>query len=218
MRVILRGVGWTVVRLLTRTRVRGMENFPMEGAALIVSNHLGDADVLVSLAFFPRPTDSLAKIDLYFDYPPLGWLMEAYGVIWVHRGRPDRRALTSAIRGLKEGRLVAIAPEGRESLSGSLEKGTGGAAYLAFKSGVPLLPVTFTGTENAVVYGNLKRLRRSEISITVGPLFRLPEAEDTRQAIEEGTQTIMHKLARQLPPKYRGNYQDINETEVPNDR
>jgi 1-acyl-sn-glycerol-3-phosphate acyltransferase len=191
-----------------------MENFPREGSALIVSNHLGDADVIMSLAFFPRPADSLAKIDLYFDYPLLGWLMEAYGVIWVHRGRPDRRALHGAIRGLNEGRLVAIAPEARESLSGSLEEGTGGAAYLAFKSNAPLLPVTFTGTENKAVYGNLKRLRRSEISMTIGPTFRLQKAEDTRQAVREGTKTIMKILARQLPPKYRGIYQSINETEV----
>jgi len=218
LRQFLRFLVWVLIRLFTRTRVLGMENFPREGAALIISNHLGDADVLVSLAFFPRPVDSLAKIDLYFDYPPMGWLMEAYGVIWVHRGQPDRRALSSAIRGLNEGRLVAIAPEGRESLSGSLEEGTGGAAYLALKSNAPLLPVTFTGTENSVVYSNLKRLRRSEISMTIGPAFRLRKAEDARQVVREGTETIMKILAQQLPPQYRGIYQYINETEVLDDR
>jgi 1-acyl-sn-glycerol-3-phosphate acyltransferase len=183
-----------------------MENFPMQGAALIVTNHLGDADVVVSLAFFPRPTESLAKIDLYFDYPALGWLMDAYGVIWLHRGSADRRALQSAIQGLSEGRLVYIAPEGRESLSGALEEGTGGAAYLALKSGVPLVPITFTGTENAVIFNNLKHLRRSEVSMTVGPAFYLSELDNLREAVREGTQIIMNKLAQQLPAHYRGVY------------
>jgi 1-acyl-sn-glycerol-3-phosphate acyltransferase len=217
-RQLMRRVAWVVVRLCTRTRLHGVEHFPMQGAALIVSNHLGDADTILSLAYFPRPSESLAKIDLYFDYPPLGWLMDAYGVIWLHRGRADRRALRCAIQGLGEGRLVAIAPEGRESLSGALEEGTGGVAYLALKSGVPLVPVTFTGTENSVVFSNLRHLRRSEVTITIGPAFNLPEFEDFRQAIREGTQTIMFKLAEQLPEHYRGVYRYIIETEVPDDR
>jgi 1-acyl-sn-glycerol-3-phosphate acyltransferase len=102
--------------------------------------------------------------------------------------------------------MIAIAPEGRESLSGALEEGTGGAAYLALKSGAPILPITFTGTENARIYGNLKRLHRSQVTLTVGALFRLDEYPDRRQAVELGTQKIMRTLAAQLPPEYRGIY------------
>lgn len=215
----MRGIAWVVVRLLTRTRVEGLEHIPRQGAALVVSNHLGDADVIVSVAFLPRAVDSLAKIDLYFDYPPLGWVMDAYGVIWVHRGRADRQALRTALQSLEAGRLVGIAPEGRESLSGALEEGTGGAAYLALKSGVSLVPVTFTGTENAVIFGNLKKLRRSKISITVGPAFKLPEITEFRQGVREGTRIIMEKLAQQLPEHYRGHYRYIIiETKVHDDR
>lgn len=205
-RLLMRGFAWTLVRLVTYTSLHGMENFPRQGAALVVFNHLGDADVVLSVAYFPRSIEALAKIDLYFDYPSLGLLMDAYGVIWLHRGHADRRALRSALHGLREGRLVAIAPEGRESLSGSLEEGTGGAAYLALKSGVPLIPVTFTGTQNAIVFNNLKRLRRSKVTMTVGPAFNLEEMDDFRLAVREGTRTIMGKLAQQLPVQYRGHY------------
>ena len=59
--------------------------------------------------------------------------MDWYGTIWVHRGRPDRRALRAALNGLAEGRMLAIAPEGRESISGELEQGTDGAAYIALR-------------------------------------------------------------------------------------
>jgi 1-acyl-sn-glycerol-3-phosphate acyltransferase len=162
------------------------------------------------LSVAPVSIDFIAKIELY-DIPVLGALLEAYGVIWVHRGRPDRRALHAALNGLAEGRLVAVAPEGRESLSGSLEEGTGGAAYIALKADVPILPVTFTGTENLRVYGNLKRFRRTEITATVGRTFRLERGKYLREAVQEGTQRIMRKLALQLPKGYRGVYQGAPE-------
>lgn len=209
-RKLLRGFyHWTsklVISLCTRAQVCGMEHFPRHGPALIVVNHLGDADIVLGLAFFPEPVEALAKMELY-DFPLLGKLMDAYGVIWVHRGHPDRRALRAGLDGLQEGRLVGIAPEGRESLTGSLEEGTSGAAFLALKADVPIVPITFTGTENARIYGNLKRLRRTEVSLTVGPSYRLEPEADHRHALQKGTHTIMRKLAEQLPPQYRGKYE-----------
>lgn len=197
-----------VVRLFTRVHVEGLENIPQSGPALIVTNHLGDADMVVGLAFAPPDVDTLAKIDLYFDYPLIGWLMDAYGVIWLHRGSPDRRALRIALESLALGRMVAVAPEGRESLTGALEEGTGGAAYLALKAGVPILPATITGTENRRIYANLRRFHRSEITLTIGKTFTLESGLDLHQAVIDGTRTVMSTLARQLPPEYRGVYQE----------
>jgi 1-acyl-sn-glycerol-3-phosphate acyltransferase len=108
--------------------------------------------------------------------------------------------------GLAEKRVIFIAPEGRESVTGSLEGGTAGAAYLALKAGVPLVPMTFTGTENSHVFPNLKRLRRTRITLTVGPAFELESSPDWRESVRAGTSTIMKKLATQLPPEYRGVY------------
>jgi 1-acyl-sn-glycerol-3-phosphate acyltransferase len=198
---LVRFVVWVCVRV----EAHGLENLPSRGPALVVANHLGDADLVVGIAYSPYPIDSTAKAELY-DFPIIGSLLRAYGVIWVHRGQPDRRALRAITEGLKEGRLIAIAPEGRESLTGALEEGTGGAAYLALKAKVPLLPITFTGTENKRVYDNLKHLRRSKITITVGSPFRIDEFPDRHKAIEVGTQKIMRTLAAQLPPEYRGVY------------
>ena len=206
-RLLWRWTSKILVWLFARSEVEGLENFPRKGPALLVVNHLGDADVPLALAYFPTQIDGLAKAELY-DFPVLGWLMEAYGVIWVHRGRPDRRALRAALKGLAQGRIVGIAPEGRESLTGALEEATHGAAFLAIKSGAPLLPVTFTGTENRRVYANLKRLRRTRLTLTVGPLFHLEmDGDDHKGAIENGTLKIMNTLAAQLPPQYRGVYQ-----------
>jgi 1-acyl-sn-glycerol-3-phosphate acyltransferase len=205
VRCFLPAVARFLVLALTRCTVTGLQNFPRQGPALVVVNHLGDADAMLGLAFFPTPVDALAKMELY-DFPLLGGLMHAYGVIWVHRGHPDRRAIRAALQSLAEGRLVGIAPEGRESLSGGLEEGTEGAAYIALKANVPIVPVTFTGTMNNRIYPNLKRLRRTEVSLTVGPIFRLEKLPDRRASIRLGTQKIMERLASQLPPEYRGIY------------
>jgi 1-acyl-sn-glycerol-3-phosphate acyltransferase len=195
-----------LVITLTRCKVTGLQNFPRQGPALVVTNHLGDADAVLGLAYFPLSTDALAKMELY-EYPLLGWLMQTYGVIWVHRGQPDRRAIQAVLRGLADGRIVGIAPEGRESLTGGLEEGTQGAAYIALKANVPLVPVTFTGTENNRIYPNLKKLRKTEVSLTIGPIFYLEQQHDRRESMRLGTQHIMHRLAMQLPSEYRGMYQ-----------
>jgi 1-acyl-sn-glycerol-3-phosphate acyltransferase len=194
-----------VVWLFTQARTYGFEHIPSYGPILVVSNHLGDADLVVGMALSPVEVDALSKAEL-FDYPVIGKLLDAYGVIWVHRGQPDRHAIRAALDGLRQGRFIAIAPEGRESLTGALEQGTEGAAYLALRAGVPILPLTFTGTENARIYGNLKRLRRTDVTMTVGAPFRLEEQPDRKRAIELGTQIIMRALAAQLPPEYQGVY------------
>jgi 1-acyl-sn-glycerol-3-phosphate acyltransferase len=227
VRRLVNGLARLAVRTCTRCQVAGLSNFPAHGPALVVTNHLGDADPILAAALFPHQVEGLAKIELVRDYPPLGWLMDAYGVIWVHRGRPDRRALRACIQGFKDSRIVAIAPEGRESLIGGLERGTDGAAYLALEIGVPVTPVVFTGTENRRIFGSLRRLRRAPISMTVGAPFDLrlqvnpqagkrhadgmhasqPQDLHGKQAIRQGTQVIMLALAKLLPPEYRGVYQ-----------
>lgn len=207
IRHLLKWLTRILTRLLVRVTITGYEYFPSEGPMLMVSNHLGDADGIIGLAIAKAPFDVVGKIELY-DIPVLGRLLEWYGTIWVHRGQADRRALRVILDGLAENRMVAIAPEGRESLTGGLEEGTDGAAYIALKADALIFPVVFTGTENWRIFGNLKRLRRTSITITAAPPFRLKKTGDRRADIHEGTQTIMLALARMLPPEYQGVYRE----------
>lgn len=209
-RVFMKGLSKLLTFLLLHARVAGVENFPKRGPALIVFNHLGDADAVLMHAVLPFPVsaEGVGKIELN-DHWLVGPIFRRYGIIWIHQGRPDRRALRAALDALSQGRMVTIAPEGRQSVIGGLEEGTEGAAFLALRAGVPIVPVALTGTENQNVYGHLKRWRRAPVTLVVGKPFVLPQREDRQQAIQEGTQLIMKTLASLLPDSYRGKYRSV---------
>jgi len=206
LRRVVHWISRLMVFLFTRCQITGLENLPAEGPALIVTNHLGDADLIVGFAFTPSIVEPFAKIELV-EMPIVGSFLDAYGVIWVHRGQPDRKALRTVREAMQGKRIVGIAPEGRESLTGSLEEGTDGAAYIALSNDVPIIPITFTGTENKRLFNNMKRLRKTDVTVTIGPSFRLERYEDRRLSLKNGTQQIMKTLAKQLPDEYRGYYE-----------
>lgn len=195
------------VRLLTQAKISGLEHFPANGPGLIVSNHLGDFDAVLGLAYAPVQPDAIGTTDLY-DHPKVGNLLNQYGMIWIHRGTPDRKALRCALEGLEQGRFLAIAPEGRQSLTGALEKATGGAAFLALRSGAPIIPMAMTGTEDENVYGNLRRLRRPKMTLAIGKPLHLVDLPRGREGIKIATHTIMEAIAALLPETYRGVYAD----------
>ena len=184
--------------------VSGVENFPKKGPAVVVINHLGDADIVLLAASIPTTIDGMGKIELD-EHWLVGPVFRAYGVIYVHRGKPDRRAVRAALEGLSQGRMIALAPEGRQSLEDGLEEGTQGAAFLAIKSGAPIVPVGMTGTENENIY-NGKFWKRAKVTLAIGKPFHLKEYDDRQTMLREGTRQIMSSLAELLPEEYRGKY------------
>ena len=203
-RVFARGLAKAVVLVTMKSTVTGLENFPKHGPALIVINHLGDADAVLLAASIPTAIDGMGKIELD-EHWLVGPVFRAYGVIYVHRGRPDRKAIRAALDGLAEGRMLALAPEGRQSVEGKLDEGTEGAAFLAMKTGALIVPVAMTGTENEKIY-NRKWWQRARVTLSVGKPFKLVEQADRQKMMREGTSQIMESLANLLPESYRGNY------------
>jgi 1-acyl-sn-glycerol-3-phosphate acyltransferase len=201
----MRGLFQLMLLTLTRARVTGMENFPKHGPALVVMNHLGDADAVLLGASIPYMIEAMGKIELN-DHWLVGPVFRAYGIIWVHRGRPDRKAIRAALDGLAEGRMVTIAPEGRQSVIGGLEEGNEGAAFLALKAGAPIVPIAMTGTENENILEHVKRFKRAPVTLAVGKPFYLTEAPDRQTMLRDGTRQVMESLASLLPESYRGNY------------
>jgi len=194
-------------RLLTRLEVRGSENVPAGGPLLVAFNHLAHLDAPLVLAFLPRPAEGIALDDLY-RVPITGQLLRLYGAIPVHRDQFDRQVIRRAQQVLAEGKVLALAPEARMSLSGALERARQGVAYLSLRSNAPILPVALTGTEK--VYADWKRLRRPRLTLTFGqPITPPPPASTSqarRQQVADLTAEIMRRIADMLPPEYRGAY------------
>lgn len=192
-----------------RMTVRGLKNFPAKGPAIVVFNHLGDWDSILLAAAIPVSAECIGKIELN-EHRLAGPAFRAYGFIWVHRGQPDRRAMRAALDALAEGRMLALAPEGRQTVIGGLEEGTEGAAFLAMKSGAPIIPVALTGTENAHISDHISNWKRAPVSLTVGKPFLIQQRPDRQEMIRNGTREIMEALARLLPPEQRGVYSYVS--------
>ena len=132
----------------------------------------------------------------------------AVDAVWLNRFEADFSALREILARMQKGGLMVIAPEGTRSKTESLQEGKMGVAFLASKSGYPVLPVALTGTEDGGVISNLKRFRRSKIKVVAGELFtiEIPKGKGREQAMREATDEIMCRIAAELPEKYRGFY------------
>src|SRR5512136_2091531 len=110
-RAFIQGLCRAIIKLCTRSTVRGVEDYPRQSPALVVINHLGDPDAALVLAYLPEFPEVIGKIELR-TITILRWVTAGLGIIWVHRGQPDRRAISAALEAFSQGRRVIIAPEG----------------------------------------------------------------------------------------------------------
>lgn len=132
--------------LMHPCRLIGREKLPEKGG-LFCANHscLNDPICLIA-AIGPRPQlHPMAKAE-FMRTPILGWLLKKAGVFAVERGKSDVGAIKTAMRYLKSGESVLIFPEGtriKEGVDkyGNESEGKAGAAMLAVRTGVPLIPV-----------------------------------------------------------------------------
>jgi 1-acyl-sn-glycerol-3-phosphate acyltransferase len=136
------------------------------------------------------------------------FLARELNFLFVDRYNPDLKALRKMINLMEAGNSLVIAPEGTRSRSGGLLPGRPGVAYLAARSGFPVVPVAITGTEDQVLWANLKRLRRSKITLRAGKPFTLPPLpRENREAVLQAyTDEVMCQIAAILPERYRGVY------------
>lgn len=207
---VVRGIIGILLRILARIEIEGKEHIPTEGPFLLVTNHLHWLDPPLLAAVFPyRPYVFAAEKWEHHWF--LGPFLGSLGAIFVRRGEVDRKALRQALAVLEGGGVLGLAPEGTRSKTGGLQRGRSGAAYMAYRTGVPLVPVVTMGQENVFRY--LRRLRRATVRVVYGPMFEPPPVEGKASAgeVHAFSRDIMYRLAAMLPPEYRGVYGDVVE-------
>ncbi len=208
LRALLRAIGFTLLAKLDS--VEGLENVPRRGPALLLINHIAFIDPIVVMHVVPRQIVPMAKIEVY-DYPLVGILPRLWGVIPVRRGEVDRRALRMAMQVLHAGELVLIAPEGTRSPA--LQRAKEGIAFIAARTGVPIVPVALEGTEGFPALRGMSRWRSPGAQVRFGKPFRfkeVPGGRPNRAQLRQMTDEAMCVLARMLPPHRRGVYADAD--------
>lgn len=210
MRSLLRFLIRSLIGLIARVEVTGREYIPVSGTFVIATNHIGILDIVMAYYALNRWDLFILVAEKWGKIGWIHWLGKQLNFIFIDRFNPDLPALREIMGRMKEGQVLVIAPEGTRSRTGALIEGKPGVSYLAAKAGYPILPVAITGTEDKVILGNLKRFRRSLITVTGGPSFRLPplpsQARDT--VLEQFTDEIMCRIGALLPERYRGVYSD----------
>ena len=203
----LRSMVRFIMRIIADVEVVGMDSLP-QGNVMIAANHLGRLDTAVLLCLIDREDIIMAVAEKYKDHPLFGAIGRSANAIWLNRFEADFAALREILVRMQKGGLMVIAPEGTRSKTASMREGKMGVAFLAAKSGFPVLPVALTGTEDAGVIANLKRFRRSKIKVVAGELVHVdvPKGKGREQAMRIATDEIMCRIAVMLPESYRGFY------------
>lgn len=208
MKHILRWLVRAVFNLVARVDVQGYEHLPKAGSFVIATNHLGIIDAPMAFYALDRWDMFVMVAEKWNEIALFRWLGKYFNFIFIDRHNPDIKALRKVIELMKEDNILVIAPEGTRSRVGSMIEARPGVSYLATKLNRPILPVALTGTEDKVLFGNLKRLKRTHMTITAGPAFTLPPLpkEGRDEALKQYTDEIMCHIAAILPEKYRGVY------------
>ena len=185
-----------------------MDHIPATGGCLAVGNHLGRLDAILAVVLSDREDIILLIAKKYEAYWFWRWMVRRLDALWLDRQNTDFRALREVQKRLKAGGIGAIAPEGTRSKSVQLQPGKPGAAYVAAKTGVPVIPMSLIGTEDKEVYWRLRHFRRLDIVIRVGEPFTLPSIprHNRDEFLLQSTDEMMCRIAALLPPKYRGVY------------
>ena len=144
-RAIIKKIIYAFYKLAFRIEKVGEENVPMEEPIIICANHLNMWDAVGLVTATKRRILFIAKEDL-FNNGFLNWIAHVFDVIPIKRGMRDMEAMKRCLGALKEGKAVGLFPEGTRR---GLEKGAkvqNGAAYMALKTKVKVVPVGIQGT------------------------------------------------------------------------
>jgi len=209
IRTVLRGLIRAAFALLARLHIEGVENIPAEGPLLVVANHFHFADPVAVIRAMPWPLEFIGGAQLPNAPNGVKWLTSLWGTMRVRRGGSSRGALRAAEATLASGGILGIFPEGG-SWAEVLRPARPGAAYLAARTGCPILPIGLDGLTN--LFASLRRFRRASVTIRIGepfgPIDPAPRGREGRAAVDNVGELIMRRIAQLIPPERQGVFSD----------
>lgn len=195
---VVRALVVGICRLLFRETFEGTENVPSDRPFVLAPVHRSFLDFALVAGVTKRRMRYMGKAELW-KFPLGGRFLEALGAFPVHRGAADREALNTSIAVIEGGEPLVLFPEGTRQHGPVIEPLFEGAAYVAARTGVPIVPVGIGGSERAMQKG--KRLPRPvKVHVIVGtpiePPARSESGRVSRRAVHDLTEQLRVELQR----------------------
>lgn len=187
-------------KALWRMEVHGSGNVPATGGFILSPVHRSNIDTPIVCAVTRRRMRYIGKEGVW-KYRWSAWLFTNLGGWAVHRGTADRAAMRRASDRLREGEPVVLFPEGNRRSGPVVEDLFDGPAYLACRTGVPIVPVGIGGSLQAMPKGS-KLLRPVKVVLVVGRPIPAPELTDRRRVPRRVVKELTDRLRQELQVLY----------------
>jgi len=205
MRGLMRRASRLAFSTIAELQVEGSENLPTSGPLIVVANHFSFLDPAALVGISPWPLEFLGGLELPNAPPFVRWIPRLWGYYPVLRGGNSREALRAAEGVLGQGGIIGVFPEAG-SWAQVLRPARPGTAYLAARTGAPLLPIGFDGLPH--VFERLRERRRARVTVRVGKAFGPFRVEgrgrDRRRILDGIGHEIMERIAALIPDEKRG--------------
>jgi 1-acyl-sn-glycerol-3-phosphate acyltransferase len=200
--VVCRSIVCWFTQAFTRMRIEGREHLPETGAYVLAPVHRSYIDTPITACVSTRRIRFMGKQEVW-KYRSIGWLVSALGAFPVNRGHADREALTTCIKVLDGGEPLTLFPEGERKDGPTVHPLFDGAAYVAAKAGVPIIPVGIGGSAR-VMPRHAKFIHPHRVRVVIGePIWVESQDESSgasrrvqRQAVREATEKLSVELQR----------------------
>jgi 1-acyl-sn-glycerol-3-phosphate acyltransferase len=181
----------------TRARVIGKHNIPKTGAFLLAPIHRSNIDTPLAAAVTARRMRFMGK-DSIWKFKPIGWIISSLGAFPVTRGSADREALKRCIAVLEAGEPLVLFPEGTRQSGPVVQPLFDGAAYVAVKAGVPIIPVGIGGSEGVMPKGSKMIYPRKCVIVIGEPIVAVADESGRipRSAVKDITVQLATDLQR----------------------
>lgn len=192
--------------IMAKIRINGSENIPKKGPFVLACNHFNRLDSPFVIFAIKKPINFLMASDQEVTAKEM-WAPWLYGFIPTNRQKIAPTTIKKSLAAIKKGEIVGIFPEGGATEQ-HIRPAKKGAAFLAMRTNVPILPMSLIGMDN--IWPNWFKGIRPNLQINIGKSF-LPQPlskdrKDRNDAIKATGEEIMCRIAALLPEEYHGVY------------
>jgi len=196
--------------ILTRWEVSGKENLPEKGPLLIVGNHFSFLDTVGPIHATKWPLEFIGDFEMPNAPPIMRMFPNAWETLKIEQGTPNFEALHASEAVLAQDGVLVIFPEGHVH-DGPLNAALPGAAFMALRTGVPILPMGTISDNDWQLFNTIKEEKRrlrvfTKIGEVFGPLKTENPDRPSRSELRSAGNLIMTRIAALLPKEFRGKF------------